>query len=72
LAPPDRSAFLAALLCHEPRPVGDGAVHRAGKQLLATGHYRLNSTVATGASAPRHHGRSALRETAPIARSRSK
>ena len=62
LAPPDRSAFLAALaqlLCHEPRPVGDGAIHRAAKQLLATGHYRLNSTVATGASAPRHHGRSA-------------
>jgi hypothetical protein len=39
LAPPDRSAFLAALantLRHEPRPVGDGAVHRAVRELLAT------------------------------------
>jgi hypothetical protein len=55
LAPPDRSTFLAALaqlLRHEPRPVGDGAVHRAAKQLLATVHYQRQSTVAIGASAP--------------------
>jgi hypothetical protein len=52
LAPPDRLAFLAALanlLQHEPRPVGDGAVHRAAKQLLASGHYKLNTAVTTGA-----------------------
>jgi hypothetical protein len=75
LAPPDRSAFLAALanmLRSEPRPVGDRAVHREAKQLLATGHYKLNSTVATGITPPRHNGRSQLREAPPIARSRSK
>jgi len=75
LALPDRSVFLAALanmLRHEPHPVGDGAVHRAAKQLLATGHCKLNSTVATGITPPRHNGRSQLREAPPIARSRSK
>jgi hypothetical protein len=46
LAPHDRSAFLAALanlLRHEPRPIGDGALHRAAKQLLAAGHYQRQS-----------------------------
>jgi hypothetical protein len=75
LAPPDRSAFLAALanlLRHEPRPVGDSAIHRAAKQLLATGHYRLNSTVATGVAAPRHHQQSLLRNGAAILNSQSR
>jgi hypothetical protein len=73
LAPPDRSAFLAALanmLRHEPHPVGDGTVLRAAKQLLATRHYKLNSTVATGITPQRHNGRS--REAPPIACLRSK
>jgi hypothetical protein len=76
LAPPDRSAFLAALaqlLRHEPQPLGDGAVFRSAKQLLATGHYTLNSAVATGvAGVARHNGRSALRNGAPTAHSQSK
>ena len=71
LAPPDRSAFLAALanlLRHEPRPVGDSAIHRAAKQLLATGHYGLNWTLA----APRHHQQSRLRHGAAILNSQSR
>jgi len=75
LAPPDRLAFLAALanlLQHEPRPVGDGAVHRAAKQLLASGHYKLNTAVATGATAPRHHQESRLRNGTAMGRARSR
>jgi hypothetical protein len=52
LATPDRNAFLVALatlLRHEPQPIGDGAVFRAARQLLATGRYVRNSAVATGA-----------------------
>ena len=56
----------ANVLRHEPHPVGDGAVRRVAKQLLATGHYRLNSTFATGISVPRQNGRSAPREAAGI------
>jgi hypothetical protein len=37
---------LAQLLRFEPQPVGDGAVHRAAKQLLSTGHYKFSSAVA--------------------------
>jgi hypothetical protein len=40
LAPPDRSAFLAALanmLRPEPQPVGDGAVYRHARALLLSG-----------------------------------
>jgi hypothetical protein len=68
-APPDRSAFLAALaqlLRHEPQPLGDGAVLRAARELLATGHYRRQSTVAVGVAAPRHHLRSRLRNGTAI------
>jgi hypothetical protein len=57
LAPPDRSAFLAALaqlLRHEPQPLGDGVVFRSAKQLLATGHYSRSTMVAVGTAAPRH------------------
>ena len=75
LAPHDRSAFLAALaqlLRHEPQPLGDGVVFRSARQLLSTGHYKLNSTVATGITPPRHNGRSQLREAPPIARLPSK
>jgi hypothetical protein len=75
LAPADRSAFLAALanmLRSEPQPVGDGAVHRAAKQLLATGHYKPSSAVAIGAGAPRHHLQSRLRNGTAIGRARSK
>jgi hypothetical protein len=76
LAPPDRSVFLAELanlLRHEPRPIGDGAVHRAAKQLLATGHYSRNTAVAVGAAGgARHNGRSRLRNGTAIGRARSK
>jgi hypothetical protein len=57
LAPPDRSAFLAALaqlLRHEPQPPGDGSVHRHARQLLATGHYSRSSAVTVGAAGARH------------------
>jgi hypothetical protein len=53
LAPPDRSAFLAALvvlLRSEPQPLGDGAVFRAARQLLATGHYSRSLTIMSIAS----------------------
>jgi hypothetical protein len=53
LAAPDRSAFLSALMSllrTEPvQPPGDGAVHRAARQLLATGHYARSAAVAIGA-----------------------
>jgi hypothetical protein len=50
LAPHDRSAFLAALaqlLRHEPRPLGDGAVFRSARELLASGVYKRLDTMAT-------------------------
>jgi hypothetical protein len=57
LAPPDRSAFLAALaqrLQHEPQPLGDGTIHRAACELLTTGRYQRSAAVAVGAAAARH------------------
>jgi hypothetical protein len=79
LAPHDRSAFLhslAQLLRSEPaQPVGDGIVHRHARALLASGSYRRADSLTTGGTAKPgawHNGRSALRNGAPVGRTRSK
>jgi hypothetical protein len=41
---------------HVPQPLGDGVVFRSARQLLATGHCKLNSAVAVGAASARHQG----------------
>jgi hypothetical protein len=44
-----------SLLRSDPvRPIGDGTLHRAARQLLATGHYSRSSAVTVGAAGPRH------------------
>jgi hypothetical protein len=57
LAPPDRSAFLAALanlFRQEPtQPVGDGVLHRHAR---ASGSYRRQDTLAVGTASARHQG----------------
>jgi hypothetical protein len=57
---------LAALLRSEPQPPGDGAVFRHLRALLGTGHHRRSDSLAVGTPAPRHDGRSALSNGAPI------
>src|SRR6516162_10472877 len=72
----DRTAFLSSIahrLRQEPE-MGPGTVNRVIRELLATKQYRLETALAVGSTLgmARHNGRSALREGAPIARSRSK
>jgi hypothetical protein len=58
LVPHDRSAFLAALaslLRHEPQPLGDGAVFRSAKELLASGVYKRRTMVAVGGAVGARH-----------------
>jgi hypothetical protein len=63
------AGFAQYLRAHKADP---NKIFRSARQLLSTGHYKLNSTVATGITPPRHNGRSQLREAPPIARLRSK
>jgi hypothetical protein len=76
LHPLDRPAFLSSItrgLRYEPE-VGPGTINRVIRELLATKQYRLETALAVGSTLgmARHNGRSALREGAPIARSRNK
>jgi hypothetical protein len=65
LAEPDRSEFLRELTAALGVEPGEGAAHRAARQLLTSGRFKYSLT-ADSAKEPRHSGRSVLWDSEPV------